>query len=60
MKERIRKWREFARERLQYWELAEQVASRAGLPADAAHCAMRRWEFMELLECLDRMEAIAA
>ncbi len=59
LKEAIRIWREFAKTRAEYWRLAEEVARRTGLDADAQHCTLRRIEFLELLECLDELERAA-
>ena len=53
-------WREFAEARAAYWKLAEEVATRTGLVSEAAHCALRHWEFRELLDLIDALEKAAA
>ena len=60
MKQKIAEWRRFTSDRIAYWEMAEKIAARSGLAADAAHCASRRWQFMELNECLDLLDKAAA
>lgn len=60
LKARARKDRLWAEERAAYWEFAREISERSGLESEACYCALRKADFEDLLECLKRMEELAA
>jgi hypothetical protein len=59
-KAEIAEHKKYAQERIDKWALNEEIALGTGLREDAAWCAYRQTQWVELLECLDELDRVAA